>query len=268
MSQQKANRTSKFASKIIKQKRFQLIGLGACSLIITLIIFLVVIALFPAITWLPDVEKTSYWNLLEGVSSLLSLSLLIGGLVFVAYEYLDKETQKELDIRGSRLTISMNELELFEKLNNRLMSQEDLIARRWILENVPEWPKEQRKDYDPENPEHQRLFEIFSDCIRQSLKEGTDATGQDYVKRVLNTIDYIGFVKQHYWNMEDNLKEWMSGPVAKVWDRLAPYIEYEALRRGEVDYYYTSARQFGRECLEWWSVKYDMVDSDEVKIAI
>ena len=43
----------------------------------------------------------------------------------------------------------------------------------------------------------------------------------------------------------------MSAPVAKVWERVGAYVELEAQRRGEKDYY-RAARKLGQQCETWW----------------
>jgi hypothetical protein len=79
--------------------------------------------------------------------------------------------------------------------------------------------------------------------------------GNVHIKQVLNTLDFIGFVAQNYWSMDNEMVEWLSAPIAKVWDRLGPYIEYEATRRNEKDYY-IFAREFSDYCLLWWKAHY------------
>ena len=76
------------------------------------------------------------------------------------------------------------------------------------------------------------------------------APGHQYVKTTLNTLDYVGFVAENYVNVEGPLLEWMSPPIAKVWERLAPYVEHERDERGEPDYY-KAATTIGEKCLNW-----------------
>ena len=77
--------------------------------------------------------------------------------------------------------------------------------------------------------------------------------GQTHLKRVLNTLDFVGFVADHYWDMwrtDDELVQWMSSPITKVWERIGPYVEYEAVERQEPDFY-QAARMLSQYCLDW-----------------
>jgi hypothetical protein len=78
--------------------------------------------------------------------------------------------------------------------------------------------------------------------------------GHRNVKSVLNTFDYLGFVALNYWDLEGPLMDWMMPMITKVWDRLGPYVEEEARRRDEPDYY-KWARQFGDRCIDWRRAK-------------
>jgi len=93
-------------------------------------------------------------------------------------------------------------------------------------------------------------------CIREKINEvpvGSTvdrAPGKEYIKCILNDLDFIGFVNNNYWTMENELGEWMSAPVAKVWERIYQYVKEEADERKEKDYY-ESARTFGDYCVKW-----------------
>ena len=78
--------------------------------------------------------------------------------------------------------------------------------------------------------------------------------GREHLKQILNTLDFIGFVASHYWTIENELVEWMNPLVAKVWERIGPYVEDEAKRRNEPDFY-QAARELGDQCLEWRRAK-------------
>ena len=43
---------------------------------------------------------------------------------------------------------------------------------------------------------------------------------------------------------------WMNPMIVKAWNKLGPYVDYEAERRNEPDYY-QSARELAQECLAW-----------------
>ena len=67
---------------------------------------------------------------------------------------------------------------------------------------------------------------------------------------MLNNFDFIGFVSEHFWNARESDVEWLSPPVAKVWERIGPYVEHLSEQRQEPDYY-RAARQFGEYCIEF-----------------
>ena len=75
--------------------------------------------------------------------------------------------------------------------------------------------------------------------------------GQAAVKMTLNCFDYIGFIAEHYWEIEDDSLDWISPPVAKVWKLLGPYVAYIRSDVKKVSDYYVSADNFGRRCIQW-----------------
>jgi hypothetical protein len=85
--------------------------------------------------------------------------------------------------------------------------------------------------------------------------KGERPPGKEYLKEVLNTLDFLGFVAKHYWNMGNELVTWMSPPVAKVWERIYLYVKQEAERRNEPDFY-ESASEFGQYCVDWRNKHY------------
>ena len=55
-------------------------------------------------------------------------------------------------------------------------------------------------------------------------------------------------------SVEGPLLEWMSPPIAEIWERIAPYVEREREARNEPDFY-RSASYIGEKCLEWRTKK-------------
>jgi len=121
-------------------------------------------------------------------------------------------------------------------------------ARRWIILNLPT-----RQEHEDDQAWLGRTIAALDE--RPEEREDGRPPGRDYLKEVLNTFDFIGFVAQHYWKMENELVTWMSPPVAKVWERIHLYVEYEAKQRNEPDFY-ESAREFGKYCVEWRDKRY------------
>jgi hypothetical protein len=129
------------------------------------------------------------------------------------------------------------------------MNHGSLEARRWIILNLP--------TLDALGGDQQAWLEHVRSRINSVPRgwRGQRPPGKEYVKEVLNTLDFLGFVQRNYWSIENELVTWMSPPIAKVWERLEPYVEEEARQRNEPDYY-ESAREFGKYCLEWRRQRY------------
>ncbi|MBL7164667.1 MAG: hypothetical protein ISS57_18930 [Anaerolineales bacterium] len=133
---------------------------------------------------------------------------------------------------------------LYKEIDLRLNDPQAIEARRWIILNVPTLVE---VDDDQE---------VWLAKVKQVLNETTDELdnerpiGKEYLKQVLNWFDFIGFVALHYWSMENELVEWMSPLVAKIWERVGEYVEDEARRRNEDDFF-RAARDFGNYCLQW-----------------
>ncbi|MBN1566169.1 MAG: hypothetical protein JXA10_20190 [Anaerolineae bacterium] len=207
--------------------------LGLVSVLIAIAFFELGLLLFAVVggRWL-----TVEWSLLEGVASLATLALIIGGLIFAIFEHVNNDVQEKRESAKSSFGI-------YKELFDRITSPEDTTARRWIILNIAPLDDEARKDEWLE--EVKAKFHEMPDGW-----EGEIAPGHAHLKRILNTFDFIGFVSSHYWNMDGALVEWMSPPFAKVWERIGTYVEDEAERRQEDDYY-KSAREFARYCLQW-----------------
>ena len=74
--------------------------------------------------------------------------------------------------------------------------------------------------------------------------------GQEAVKQVLNSLDRVAFLTQAGWIPEDLIMPWMHPMIAKSWDKLEPYVEYEKQRRNE-PYYYEHASELAVRCRAW-----------------
>jgi hypothetical protein len=209
------------------------------SALIAIGVFVSALLLFYLTPNLPNGPDHLDWSLLEGFLSLLSLALVLGGSVFALREYISNEIQQQKDEKKVAFDV-------YQVIFDRLMNPEDTAARRWIILNVPvlppgedqaAWVKEVRA----------KIHEWPEDW------QGETSPGQTYLKRVLNTLDFVGFVAEHYWDMwrtDDELVQWMSSPITKVWERIGPYVEYEAEERDEPDFY-QAARMLSQYCLQW-----------------
>jgi hypothetical protein len=240
------NYSSPFDPKQIERKtRIRLWKTGVFSILVFVaVLLLILLVVFPLTTYLPENRggdtRPINWNLLEGMASLVTVSLVIGGLAFAFIEYVQTAIQQSRE----NAETSFN---MYKEIYYKLMNPEAVEARRWIITNLPT-----KKDLDDETWLKQTISAL--DKIPRGWKSERPP-GRDYLKEVLNTFDFIGFVAQHYWKMENELVTWMSPPVAKVWERIHLYVEYEAEQRNEPDFY-ESAREFGKYCVEWRDRRY------------
>jgi len=225
-----------------------IIGMGIVSLMFSIAVFLLGLVLFPLTSTLPDSvgaganARQINWNMLEGIASLATLSLVVGGVVFAFIDYVQNAIQRKRDDAEASFNI-------YKEVYDRLMNPEALAARRWVIVNLPTL-----EDVGSDKKIWLDSINIQVNKIPRGWKSERPP-GKEYIKEILNTFDFIGFVAKHYWNMENELVMWMSPSIAKVWERIEFYVEEEAKQRGEPDYY-ESAREFGKYCVEWRSKNY------------
>ena len=154
--------------------------------------------------------STDLWAMIEALSTAVAAAAVLGA-GFVAYRELN-------EVANSR------HLEVADRLFDELNSSENIEARRWVLQNLPDDPEE---------------------GIRSLTSEGQAA-----MKRVLNSLDRVAFLTQADWIPEEMIMPWMNPMIVKVWTKLEPYIDYESQRRHEPDYY-LYARKLAKRCCDW-----------------
>ena len=164
---------------------------------------------------------TDYWIMLEAIATAIAASAVLG-TVFVAYRELT-------EIYSSRYMDVANKL--FDELN----SPENIAARRWVFQQLPDDPVQGIKTIPVE--------------------------GRDAAKRVLNSLDHVAFLTQAGWIPEELIMPWMYPMISKAWLKLKPYVEYERQRRNE-PYYYINASKVAERCLTWG--KTNLPESDQV----
>lgn len=176
------------------------------------------------------------WNVLEGYASLITMSLVIGGLAFAFADWVQKEEAE----RQEKHKIAYRH---FETIHDRLTAPEQEQARRWIYENIPVMAKDQ--------PLEDWLTGVQK-AVDAKPKGWTEerTPGQQHLKSVLNCFDFIGFVVNKYWTAENKEIEWFSPPIAKVWQRIGPYIQHQREIRKEPDYY-KEASWLGEYTIQW-----------------
>jgi hypothetical protein len=215
---------------------------GVIALLTTSCFFICCILLFPITVFLPETAPFASprlipWDFLGNLTSLATFALIIGGLVFAFVDYVQNAVQRKREESES----SFN---MYKVMYDCLMNSESIEARRWVIVNL--------KTLDQMNNDWDAWFahnKSVIDAVPADSLTGR-APGKDFVKRILNDFDFIGFVDKNYWKMEGELAEWMSSPVAKVWERIGAYVKEEADLRKEPDYY-ISARDFGTYCVDW-----------------
>lgn len=226
-------------------------------------------AYFLSVRVVPDIsDDNSYWGYLEGFVGLATLAIIIGGLIFTLVGYLNDAERRDSEYNAERIN-------MYKEIFDRLMNNDDIEARRWIIINLEpfhENAQEQLTDtYDLaqkivdrdegkiEAPPSQAEidYKAWLDRMRTKIysnapdKQGEAVSGHDYIKHVLNTFDFLGFINVNCWPLEKEFAEWMSPPVAKVWRRIGPYVEWEARARHETEDFYQAARGLGKYCIQW-----------------
>lgn len=154
--------------------------------------------------------NTSLWALIEALSTAVAAAAVVGG-AFVA----SRELSELANVRH---------MEVADKLFNELNSPDNIAARRWVFQNLPDDPKEGLRTLTPE--------------------------GRAHIKRVLNSLDRVAFLTQSNWIPEEMVMPWMNPMIVKVWVKLGPYVEYERRRRNEPEYYQV-ARRLAERCIAW-----------------
>jgi hypothetical protein len=183
------------------------------------------------------------WNLLEGYASIVSLALLFGSIAFAIAEYSDKENARRHEKLMEEHEKSKLSYEIYQAIFEKLTDPEQEAARRWILTNLT--LKTAEEDISAwYQKTHARIME------RQPGSDTELPEGQRSVKLTLNCLDYIGFIASHYWGIDADSLDWISPPIAKVWQRIGPYVmQVRALRKASD--YYLSAEQIGIRCIDW-----------------
>ncbi|MFQ5858479.1 MAG: DUF4760 domain-containing protein [Anaerolineae bacterium] len=154
--------------------------------------------------------STDFWTMTEALSTAMAVAMVVGG-GFLAYRELT-------EVASSR------HMEVADRLFEELNSPENIEARRWIFQNLPDDPEE---------------------GIPSLTQEGQAA-----VKLVLNSLDRVAFLTQAGWIPDETIMPWMNPMIVKAWAKLEPYVDYESRRRNEPDYY-EHARELAERCRTW-----------------
>jgi hypothetical protein len=162
------------------------------------------------LVWLVLNVKTPFWDVIAALSTAVAAAgVFVAG--FLGYRQLS-------EISSGR------HIEVADRLFNELNSDENIKARRWIYQNLPDDPAE---------------------GIKTMAEEGQEA-----IKQVLNSLDRVAFLTQSNWIPDDVIMPWMHPMIFKSWIKLKPYVEYERKRRKE-SYYYHFAEELAVRCDKW-----------------
>ena len=154
--------------------------------------------------------QTNFWSMTEALSTAVAAAAVLSA-GFVAYRELSEAA-------------SSRHMEVADRLFDELNSPQNIEARRWIFQNLPDDVEEGLRSMTPE--------------------------GQAAVKQVLNSLDRVAFLTQSGWITDDVIMPWMHPMIAKSWEKLEPYVTYERGRRNE-PYYYKYAGELADRCRAW-----------------
>lgn len=204
------------------------------------VFFIIVVWAFP--TFSRNASGMTDWSMLEGFASVISLSLLAGGLIFAITEYINAENAKLKEKIAEDREKAKLSYDIYNAIYHKLTDPEQEGARRWILMNIVI----KKEDEDIES-----WYERTNKAIMQKTEhdKGGLPEGQVAVKLTLNCLDYIGFIADHYWEVEKDSLDWISAPIAKIWRRIGPYVMHVRKLRNTTDYY-LSAERVGKICVD------------------
>lgn len=171
------------------------------------------------------------------IAALIGSSLLVGGVIFAGAEYIENDAERQRAAREQHR-------QEFILLVERLMNQEAIETRRWVFTNITPAPAQ---------GDRQAWFDAMRARIFHDAEAEDPAIGRKHIKQVLSTLDPIGYILLNLSDLhrDEDLMHWLNPMVAKVWERLGPYIEMEAQRRNESIHYYEWARKLGDRTLRW-----------------
>lgn len=195
--------------------------------------YIIIMLLFYAFSY--NVYGEQKWNLFDGFIGVVTLSLLIGGLVYTVGDRISADIAEERE--KAKLSY-----EIYQAIFDKLTDPEQEAARRWIINNIaPLGPGEDTGDWFRNTQARIMAGEGGQEV---SLPEG-----QRSVKMTLNCLDYIGFIVKNYWDVKDDALDWLSLPVAKIWRILEPYV-LEIRRQRNASDYYAYAEHIGMLCIK------------------
>ncbi len=162
----------------------------------------------------PTNPTVDMWAILEALATAAAFSVAVGGGLMVLAQLTEAVDSRNLTI--------------FNDVFERLASDRNIDARRWIYQNLPDNPG-------------QGLASLSEE-------------GRQHVKYVLNSFDHLGFLIEQDWvsgEAEDAIVGWVSPFVTKTWEKLGPYVDYEVSQRPEEPDYYEAVRYLAEKCIAY-----------------
>jgi hypothetical protein len=184
-----------FNPKRIERKALgRVLGFGFLGLLLAAGVLFLALMVFPRTVLLTGGESPD-WSLLEGFASLLTLSLVIGSIIFATREYMQAEVREARESAESAFNI-------YVTVYDRMVNERSTAARRWVIQNILVPPRPLTDDaWKSENlPDEMQGW--LEECITLLDEAPLDApggrgVGRAHLKVVLNDFDFIGFVNDY-----------------------------------------------------------------------
>lgn len=219
------NRKTRRRLELRHLKRLPTAGVLLIVLVMTVLIGVVWIWASPTIVDAVSLSETE-WSNVAALTSAAALAVALGAGVILLIELAE--------------TADSRNLEIYRDIYQKFMSDEQIRARRFIYQELP----------DPDEPQVVINAVLGSDEARKE------------VKKVLNLIDYFGFLVQQDWVTSDEVIGWLSPVVVKVWAKIGPVVSYERRQRPEEPDYYEAAMNLADKCRAWRQNNFPEADEE------
>jgi hypothetical protein len=162
-------------------------------------------------------------GLMEGIFALAAFALGVGAGLLALVEL--------IEISESR------NLEVYKDIFDKMMAPEEVNRRR-------------------------RIYQLPEDMKERVDKAVNDPATNEDIKRVLNVLDYLGFLIMQDGVARNEVLRWVSPMVVKLWEKLGPLVERERGRRPKEPDYYEAAMFLAEKCQKWRERKYGTDETD------
>lgn len=156
-------------------------------------------------------SRSDFWAMAEGLSAAMAFAAVVGGGLVALSQIVE--------------SVDNRNLEVFDRIFMRWMSEEQLAARRYIYQYLPDDPAE-----------------WYETCTSEDREK---------VRLILNAFDYLGFLISQHWITDESIAIWVNPIVVRVWSKVGHYVEYDKRIRGKGEDYYENAVWLAQKCLAW-----------------